>query len=195
MKRLSDMIRPFLGFVLGGLLILFYLNYVKAIYVQNEVYELFVLGIIGLLVASCYLALAILQFIFGERAPAFMGILSVVLFPSLICIEALLYTILLLRSGQTISATGWIINLTLILGVLMFVPMYIVAYFTKVKVLQRLAFLSGSILFLGLIVNLMFGYDGSTVAIGQVSLAGLVIYVLYGSILFTTLAKLNTKEE
>ncbi len=189
------MIRPFLGFVLGGLLILVYLNYVNAIYVQNEVYELFVLGIIGLLVASCYLALAILQFIFGERAPAFMGILSVVLFPSLICVEALLYTILLLRSGQTISATGWIINLTLILGVLMFVPMYIVAYFTKVKALQRLAFLSGSILFLGLIVNLMFGYDGSTVAIGQVSLAGLVIYVLYGSILFTTLAKLNTKEE
>lgn len=192
MKRFSDIVRPFLGIVFGALLFLVYLNYVQA----GMAGEVLALGIIALTFACGYLAIAILQFILGEKLPAGLrsvfDLLVVVMFPTLIFVQTLLA---LIAAAGALGPTGWVIVIASLVGSISFVGLYVVAYFVKAKVLQRLAFLFGSIFFLSLVLDVLFALDGTPNAIDNVALVTLVLYAIYASILFASLSKLNKTEE
>ena len=192
MKRISDLIRPFLGIVFGALLMLVYLNYINS----GMPGEYLALGIIAVTIASYYLGSAILSFILGDRLPAgvknIFAVLSVVLFPTLMFVQNLLFTIAL--EGE-LGTTGWIIMSASLAGAIGFAGLYCAAYFTKVRVLERLAFLFGSIFFLSLVLDLLFALDGTPNTIADITLVTLAIYGIYGGMLFNALMAFGKKEQ
>ena len=192
MKKISDLVRPFLGIVFGALLMLLYLNYVKS----EMPGEYLTLGIIAVTIASYYLASAIVSFILGDRIPEglkrVLGMLSVVLFPTLMFVHNLITVIA--AEGQ-LGTTGWIIMSASLCGALAFAGLYCVAVFTRVRVLERLAFLFGSIFFLSLVLDILFAYNGMPNAIDDIPLVTLALYAIYTGMLFAALTALNKKEE
>ena len=192
MKRISDLIRPFLGIVFGALLMLVYLNYINS----GMPGEYLALGIIAVTIASYYLGSAILSFILGDRLPAgvknIFAVLSVVLFPTLMFVQNLLFTIAL--EGE-LGTTGWIIMSASLAGAIGFAGLYCAAYFTKVRVLERLAFLFGSIFFLSLVLDLLFALDGTPNTIADITLVTLALYGIYGGMLFNALMAFGKKEQ
>ena len=191
MKRLSDLIRPFLGIVFGALLLLVYLNYVR----EGMPGEYLALGVIAVVFATYYLGSAIVIFVVGDKLPEglrrILDLLSIVFFPTLMFIQNLLSTIAM---EGALGTTGWIIMSASLVGSLTFAALYCVAVFTKVKVLERLAFLFGSIFFLSLVLDILFALDGQPNAIDDIALVTIAIYAIYSGMLFNALTNLNKKE-
>lgn len=191
MKKFSDLVRPFLGIVFGALLILVYLNYVQS----GNAGATIALGVIALVFASAYLAIAILQFVLGDKIPAGLknvfDILVVAMFPTLIFVESLIGVI---NAAEFLGPTGWLLIIVSLVGSFVFASLYVVASFVKSKVLQRLACLFGSIFFLSLVLNVLFNLDGSPTTLDNVVLVILVIYAIYTSMMFTSLKKLAKSE-
>ena len=192
MKKISDLIRPFLGIVFGALLMLVYLNYL----VEGMPAEYLALGIIAVTIASYYLVSAILTFVLGDKLPVALknifNVLSVVLFPTLMFVQNLLFTI---AAKGDLGTTGWIIMSASLCGALAFAGLYCAAYFTRVKILERLAFLFGSIFFLSLVLSLLFDLDGTPKTVADIALVTLALYGIYSGMLFNALMGLNKKEE
>lgn len=191
MKKISDLIRPFLGIIFGALLMLYYLNFIG----PEMPAEYLALGIIAVTFAAYYLGSAIVMFLLGDRLPEGIKkiflLLSVVCFPTLIFVENLLFTIAL--RGQ-LGTTGWIIMSASLAGSIAFATLYSIAVFTKIRVIERLAFLFGAIFFLSLVLSLLFSIDGAATAIDDIPLVTLAIYAIYSSMLFNALLGLGKKE-
>ena len=135
MKRISDLIWPFLGIVFGALLLLVYLNYLQADIPGRYI----ALGVIAVIIASFYLASAIVIFAAGDKLPAglknIFNVLGIVLFPTLIFVENIISIVDL---EGALGTTGWILMITSLVGSLTFAALYCVAVFSKVKVIERL---------------------------------------------------------
>lgn len=191
MKKISDLIRPFLGIVFGALLMLVYLNYLNA----EVPTEYLVLGIFAVTVASYYLGSAIVIFILGDKFPAgikrIFDVLNVVLFPSLMFVQNILFTIAI--KGE-LGPTGWIIMSASLVGALAFATFYCIAVFGKVKVMERFAFLFGSIFFLSLVLDILFALDGTPNAIDDIPLVTFALYAIFTGMLFNALSSLVKKE-
>lgn len=186
MKKVHEIIKPFLSIIFGALFLLLYLNLLAG--------EGFVLaiGIIAVIVASYYLALGITNLIIGEKFPALLkkilNLVAIVLFPFFIFIYNLLIVVNLYDG---MGPTGWIIVITALVGSLFFIATYIVSSFVSHKLMNKLAILGGGIFVLILLLQMLFDLTGASALLGEINVVLLIVNFVYSLQLFPALVELK----
>ena len=192
MKKLRSVLAPFFAIIFGALLLLYYLNFLQY---QNTTLAV---GIIAVVFACFYLAYGVLSVVLGSKLPQrlkdYLGLASVVLFPLFIFLEVLLA---LVSYGQNemlnlVGPTGWFIAITSMAGSLCFAILYVVAFFTKIAIVDRLTYLFGFIFMLVLLLNILFGFNGNAIALGEIDVIQLVISIAFSSMLLRTITSIES---
>ena len=181
MKKISELIRPFICVILGALLLLFYLNWLAGSGVTLGI------GITAIVMAAYYLAVGILGVVLGDKmggARKIIDIISIAFFPLFMFVYFLL---IIINAAQAMGPTGWTIAIVSMIGALAFPVFYIVSRFVNVKWLSRIAVLFGAIFILVLITNVLFDTVGNPIVLGNINIIGLVIYSVYSYMLINAL--------
>lgn len=176
MKKIYELIKPFLSIVLGALMLLEYMNFLGAGGAALA------LGIIAVIFAAYYLVVGILSVVIGPKLGPTKRILDVVgisLFPLFFFV----YRLLIVISGG-LGVTGWILDILGMVGALACAVFVYVAAFSKGKVIKRLALLFAMIFVLVLLLALLFDFDGAVIGLGAIILVDLFSYLAYGAMLF-----------
>ena len=187
MKKLLEIIKPYLSIVFGALLLLVYLNYLR--------YEgtALVLGIIAVVLAAFYLAAGILGIVLGDKLAALLKkvfeIVAVCAFPLFVFTGSLISVI---DSNEYMGPTSWTIEILTMIASLAIVAGYLLAKFVKGELIRRLAHLFALAFVLALLLGILFDFEGVPEQIGDISLVYTLIQVLYVLIMigsFKTLAQ------
>ena len=188
MRKIGQIIKPYLSITLGTLLLLTYLNTLRG---QGSVLAL---GIIAIVIAAYYLTDGVFDILealvsekFGKAKP-FFDVASVVAFPAFFFVEILIN---LIGGADAIGPTGWIINITSMVVALGLLIFFIASRFSKNATLNRGTLFFAGAFSLSLSFNLMFGFDGIPTALGDIILTLLFIYITYSLILFGTIIKVK----
>ena len=189
MKKLSELIKPYLSIVFGALLFLVFLNDLR-----GEGGQL-ALGIIGVVLAVYYLAAGILGIILGDKLPKVVKMIfeiaSVSAFPALMFTEELISVI---NIHEYMGPTAWTISILLMISALAVIAGYILARFVKGKLMMRLGSLFALAFVLALLLDALFYVTGDPVAIGDLNVVMVVLYVLYSLILLNSFRALGQEE-
>ena len=187
MKKIMDLIKPFLALVLGILMLLYYLNY----YIGSNVPGSYLaLGIIGLVVGS-WLIFAALIGMFWPRMPVALkkifDIISISSFAALMFVDFLMEVINLY---QGMRASSWIIYVLGMAASLGLCVVYVVSRFVKGDAMAKVASIFGLVFVLALISRLLFpAGEGAPVSLDDIPVVPVMMYVIYCSLLFKSLAK------
>ena len=184
MKKVMDLVKPFLSLIFGALLFLYFLNFL------SYTGEALAMGVIAVTFACYYLAAGILGIVLGEKMPAGLknvfNILSVSLYPSFMFVYFLL---LVIQNHGDMGPTGWTIYLLAMVASISLAVVYVISRFVKNAVITRLAGLFGAIFVLALISDVLFAVNGAAMLLGYVEIVVIIIYSLYALILFNSLSK------
>ena len=189
MKKVLDLVKPFLFIILGALLLLIYLNWLQLQDAQLA------MGIIGVVIAVYYLGLGIVVAIIGDKLPASLrGILDLVaicLYPVYGFVGSLINVIDL---HDLLGPTGWVIIISSMVAALAVAGLYAVANFVKIKLLVRLAQLAAMVYALTLILDIVFDFAGGVTVLGDIPLVVIAVYACYGFELFKAVGALTAEE-
>ena len=192
MKKIGDIIKPFISIIFGALLFLVYLNYLSTGGTTLAI------GIIGVILAAYYLAVGIVGTVLGEKMPGgvrdILDLVSIVLFPTFMFVVFLIRTINVAQAGELLP-TGWVIAITSMTGALLMVVVYLLAKLLDIKLLTRFAFMFSAIFILALLLDVTFNSTGAPIVLGSINIIGLVIYLVYTYMLFNSFAKDAQKAE
>ena len=184
MKKISELIRPYLAIVFGALLLLYFLNWLG--YQEGFL----AIGIMAVTISSFYIASGILTVILGEKMPAklreVLDLLAIAIFPTFMFAYFLVFTI---SFSQQMGPNGWTIAIISMSASLALPVVYIIANFVKSPFLQRFKFLFAIIFVLVLLLNLLFAPTGDAIVLGNLDLVGTVIYAIYTVMLLNALKK------
>ena len=193
MKKVYEIVKPFLLIILGALMLLCYLNLLQG---QGATLAL---GIIALVVSVFYLAYGVVGIILGDKLPAglkkALDITVICVFPVFMFTYYLVTLISLRQAEVNIGPAGWIISILGMVAALGIVGVYAAASFVKNKFLARLAQLFALAFVLSLLLNLLFDFAGNPNVLGNVNLVELLIYVSYSALLFSAATALTNKSE
>ena len=192
MKKIKDLLKPFISIIFGALLFLCYFDGLSS---QGSGLAL---GIIAIILAVYFLVIGILSVVLGDKLGTAKGVLNLVgvaTFPLYFGVYELLRLIALAKIEGYLGPTAWTISIVTIsaaftLGILLFI-----AYFVKSKGLHRVTFLFGAIFVLALLLDVLLLADGSAATIGQVVILQVVLYSAYISMLFEVLSSFKENKE
>ncbi len=184
MKKISEIIKPYLTLILGALLFLVYLNWL------SYKGEALAIGIIAVIISVYYLAVGIVGIVVGDKLPigakkAF-DIASICLFPVFMFVYWLLMTI---NGAEGMKPTAWVIIILSMVSALAFAGLFVFSRLAPSKLLARLAQLFAAVFALALLLNLLFAMDGSQTSIDDIPLVTLIIYIVYSYMAFLSLGK------
>ena len=184
MKKVQELIRPFLVIIFGALLLLCYLNWLA--YEGSGL----ALGIIAVVLAAYYLTYGIIDVVLGSKLSSkvknVFDVVSVCGYAVFVFVYFLLMTINL---SDVMGPTAWVVNIVCMAGSIMLVTFYSLAKFTKEPILERLAYLFSIVLILGLLLNILFNADGSAAQLGTIQIIDVLIFVLYSTMLLRSFVK------
>lgn len=190
MKRLHEIIRPFLAIILGALILLTNLNDLQG---QNEVLAY---GIIGVVVAALYVAIGIVGLTLNNRLPGSakraLEIVTVVTFPIFMFVFFLLGTIAAAKA-EILGPNGWFLSILKMVASICFPVTFLVAGIAKERHINKLALLFASVFILALLLEVLFDILGNAIGLGGIVVVEVVVYFIYGNILFNSLP--NAKGE
>ena len=192
MKKIKELLKPFIFIIFGALLFLYYFNGLS-----SEGAGL-AISIIAIILAAYFLAVGILSVVLGDKlgkAKGLLNLIGVATFPLFLGVVELITLINLADIEGYLGPTGWTISIVTIatafgLGALLFV-----SYFVRSKGLHRVTFLFGAIFVLALLLDVLLLVDGSPATIGQVVILQVVLYACYVSMLFEVLASFKENKE
>ena len=191
MKKLQDIIRPFLAIILGALLFLVYLNYLQAQLPEQA--TMLAIGIVAVIFAAFYVAIGILNIVLGFKIQGtvkkVLDVCCVAMFPVLMFVSFLITAI---SSAQLFGPTSWVILIVMLFASIFLALMYGLAAFAPNKVLKRVSSLFGSFFVLALLLDILFDViTGFPNAIGDISMVHFAIYFIYVSMLLNSLGALE----
>lgn len=182
MKRLNEIIRPFLAIILGALILLMNLNNLQG---ENEVLAY---GIIGVVAAALYVAIGVIGLTLNNRLPTSakkaFEIVVVVTFPILMFVFFLLTTINL---ADVLGPNGWFLAILKMVASICFAIVYLIAGLVKERHINKLALLLASVFILALLLEVLFDVIGNAIGLGGIIVVEVVVYFIYGNILFNSL--------
>ena len=188
MRKIGQIVKPYLSITLGTLLLLTYLNLLRG---QGS---MLALGIIAIVIAAYYLTDGVFDILealvsekFGKAKP-FFDVASVVAFPAFFFVATLINII---GGADAIGPTGWIINIASMVVAIGLLIFFIASRFSKNATLNRGTLFFAGAFSLSLTFNLIFGFDGIPTALGDIILTLLFIYTTSSLILFGTIIKVK----
>ena len=184
MKKVQELIRPFVVIIFGALLLLYYLNWLA--------YEgsALALGIIAVVLAAYYITYGIVDVVAGSKltskAKLVFDVISVCGYAVFVFVYFLLMTINL---ADVMGPTAWVVNIICMAGSIALAAFYPIAKFVKEPILERLAYLFSIVLILGLLLNILFNADGTAAALGTIQIIDVLIFALYSTMLLRSFVK------
>ena len=189
MKKLHEIVKPYLLIIFGGLFFLLYLNLLAG---QDMV---LVYGIVGVVIASYYLAVGILGIVIAdklEKAKKILDIVTISLYPVFMFTMNLLSII---NNYNALAPTGWFLIIISMLVALALATFYVLARLMPNKLINRLAHLFAALFILVLLLNLLFDFVGNPYDLGDLSVVGFILSIVYVGIMFNSFKDLSIKEE
>ena len=192
MKKIKDLLKPFIAIIFGALLFLFFFDYLGAKGAALAI------GIIAVVLSVYFLVVGILSVVLGDKLGKAKGVLNLVgvaTFPLFMGVIFLL-TLIANTKGEynNLGPNGWTIAIlsiaaSFILGVMLFI-----AYFVKSKGLHRITFLFGAIFVLALLLDILLN-GGTPATLGSIVVLQVVLYGAYVSMLFEVLSSFKENKE
>ena len=190
MKKVMDLVKPYLSLIFGVLFFLLYLNYLRA---DGEV---FAIGLVAVIISSYYLCVGILGIVLGDKMPEGLkkvfGILSVSLFPAFMFVN---YLLMIIRMSNYMGPTAWVIYPLCMGASIGLVGFYVVSRFVKNPVVTRLAGLFAAIFVLALIADLLFDAQGDQNTFGNIGVVSLLVSFIFAFLLFNSLSLLKLLQD
>ena len=181
MKKIKELLKPFIFIIFGALLFLFFFNYLGVGGAGLAI------GIVAVVLSAYFLTVGILSVVLGEKLGKARGVLNLVgvaTFPLLMGVIFLLDLIGKAQDKYTyLGPSGWTIAILSIAAAFAIGIMLFIAYFVKSKGFHRVTFLFGAIFVLALLIDVLI-QDGFAVALGQIIVLQVVLYGCYVSMLF-----------
>ena len=178
MKKVQEIIKPYLLIIFGALLLLYYLNDL------DNTGATLTIGIIGVIVAAFYLTMGILNVLLGDKLPQSLkkvfDITSVALFPLFIFSY---YLIAIIKWNDLFGPNGWIITILSLIGSLAAAVLLIISNFINGNTVKKLTTLFAMIFVLILILDLLFSIAGNSIVLGNLDVLLFAIYVVYVNVL------------
>ncbi|MCR5333219.1 MAG: hypothetical protein K6E11_04305 [Bacilli bacterium] len=188
MKKVQEIIKPFLAIILGAIILLYYFNWLTLEGAGLAI------GIIALILAVYYIATGILSVLLGEKlkgARKVLDAISMALFPIFIFVY---FLIVIVNAGSGYGPTGWVIAILTLSASIAASGALIVASFVNVKVIKRIAKLIAMVFILTLLLNILFDIQGNPIVLGNFDVVLFVIYFVYSYMLLSSLSSLESKE-
>ena len=192
MKKIKELLKPFIFIIFGALLFLCYFNGLS-----SEGAGL-AISIIAIVLAAYFLVVGILSVVLGDKLGKTKGLLNLIgvaTFPIFFAVIELLTLINLAEIEGYLGPTGWTISILTIAAALGLGGLLFASYFVRSKGLHRITFLFGAIFVLALLLDVLLLADGSAATIGQVVILQVVLYGAYVSMLFDVLSSLKENKE
>ena len=188
MKRLMDLVKPFLSLIFGVLMFLYYLNMLGA---EGAALAL---GIIGLVVGTYYLAVGIMGIVWPgmpDNLKKIFNIISVSAFPGFMFVWFLLNVI---QAYEVLTPSLWVISILGMIASLSLCVFYIISRFNKQDIMVRLTSMFGLVFVLCLISWVLFATFGGnqmtwSTTIGEIEVVPLLLYGLYCVLMLNSLKK------
>lgn len=188
MKKIQEMIKPVLMIIFGALLLLFYMNFING----NGAPGYLALGIIGVVFASYYLAIGILNMIIGKKLGKIFDILNIDLFAMLMFTQ---FLVIVIYNADTMGATAWVIKILSMIAALTLAAFYTVNKLVNVPLIKRFTLLFAGIFALAMLLDILFDTQGFGEVLGNINMILLAIYVIFASILFSNVVKEDAPKE
>ena len=190
MKKLQDIIRPFLAIILGALLFLVYLNYLQAQLPEQG--AMLAIGIIAVIFSAFYVTIGILNIVLGFKAQGTLrkvfDVCSIAMFPVLMFI---IFLITAINGAQLFGPTSWVILIVMLFSSICIALLYALAVFAPSKALKRIASLFASFFVLALLLEILFDITtGIAMDLGTINLVEFATYFIYVSMLLNALGGL-----
>lgn len=192
MKKIKELVKPFIFIIFGALLFLYYFNGLS-----GEGAGL-AISIIAIILAAYFLAVGILSVVLGDKlgkAKGLLNLIGVATFPLFYFVIELITLINLADVEGFLGPTGWTILILTIAASLGLGALLFVSYFVRSKGLHRVTFLFGAIFVLALLLDILLQVDGTPTALGQVIILQVVLYGAYVSMMFDVLSSLKENKE
>lgn len=192
MKKIRELIKPFIFIIFGALLFLFFFNYLGVGGAGLAI------GIVATVLAVYFLVVGILSVVLGDKLGKAKGVLNLVgvgTYPLLMGVIFLLDLISKADDKYTyLGPSGWTIAILSIAAAFAIGVMLFIAYFVKSKGFHRVTFLFGAIFVLALLLDILV-QDGFAVALGNIIVLQVVLYACYTSMLFGVLSSFKENNE
>ena len=196
MKKIKELLKPFIFIIFGALLFLFFFNYLGVGGAGLAI------GIVAIILAAYFLTVGILSVVLGDKlgkAKGLLNLIGVATFPLLMGVIFLLDLIGKAGDDYTyLGPSGWTIAILSIAASFALGVMLFIAYFVRSKGFHRVTFLFGAIFVLALLLDILIT-DGFAVTLGSIVVLQVVLYGCYVSMLFEVLSSLKenkpTKKE
>ena len=197
MKKVTDLLKPYLSIIFGALLLLLYFN------LLSFGGALLALGIIATVLAAYFLITGILAIAMGEKlskkAKSLINLIGVSGFSAFMGVYFLLDLINRAKAskgdfGTPVGPAGWTIGILSIGASFGLLLVLVIAFAMKSKDFARIAFLFGAIFVLALLLDVL-APAGNPISLGAVVVLQVVLYGAFVGILFNVLSSLNSEEQ
>lgn len=186
MKKVLDIIKPYLSIILGTLIFLYYLNNLAS---RGPILAI---GITALVVAIIYVGLGIINIFAGnsikKEAKQVFGLIEVSLYPIFFFVVTL---ILIINNHDYYGPTAWAINIISLVVSICFAGLYVVTKIVPDKILNKLTILLGGLFILVLLADVLFSNIGVPVVLGSIDVILAVTHLFFVLILVDALRNLD----
>ncbi len=191
MKKLHELIKPFLAVIFGALLILCYLNMLA-----GEGGAL-ALGIVAIVMASYYIAYGIMRVVLGDKlaplANKILEVIAVLLFVAFFFTQEMILVINMAKA-ETLTPTGWFVSIYSLAAAFLFIIFFILGSCLKSRTIRRVAQLLGMLFVLVLVLDLIIANDGRLQTLGGLVILEVVLYAVYSSLLISSVSSLGEEK-
>ena len=190
MKKLRDILKPYLAVIFGATMFLIYLNLLMGGGVAIA------LGVIGITLASFYILYGIFGVLLANKLPEkAKDILDMIVIASFPAFMFLNFLFTLIAVANVAGPTAWVIAIFSLAVAIGFAVVYIISKFVGAAILKRLTYLFGMMFLLALLLNLLFSALGNPTSIDAIPVASLAMFILYGIMEINALPKMTEGEE
>ena len=192
MKKIKELLKPFIFIIFGALLFLLHFNLLGIGGISLAI------GIVAIVLAAYFLTVGIFSVVLGDKLGKTKGLLNLIgvaTFPIFFAVVELITLINLADIEGYLGPTGWTISILTIAAALGLGGLLFVSYFVRSKGLHRVTFLFGAIFVLALLLDILLLVDGTPATIGQVVILQVVLYGAYVSMMFDVLSSLKENKE
>lgn len=186
MKRISDLLKPFLSVIFGALLFLVYFNFLAL-----NGWAL-ALGITAVALAVYYVIIGLLGSCLGDKfnnkTKETLEAIGVAAYP---IFSATFSLISLIMNNEYLGPMGWTISIFTVAAGLCFGICYIVAHFGKAHLFIRGSFLFASLFILSMLLNVLIDGNGYPATLGSIVMLVVVLYVVFTGMLVNALKVLQ----
>ena len=188
MKRISDLLKPFLSVIFGALLLLVHFNWL------GSEGGFLALGIIAVVLAAYFITVGVLGSCLGDKFPpktkSLLNAVGVGAYPLFLGVYFLVVFILSIKYEAAIGPMGWTILVFSMLASLGLGVLFLCAFFLKKHFFIRSTFLFSALFVLVLILDVLV-LNGDPIRLGNIVVLEVVLYAVFSGMLFSSLKVLQ----